>query len=200
MRVPSGDPHGARPPGQEAVPAAVGVHDPQLRGPAILRLVHVAARVDDERAVGRDRRTAHPLPVQDVGRGQPALAGGLLGKTSAGDEQRGERDTKSSHRDSLPSRISVEFPTGLHNPARQRGRTDRDRRPPGRHRSAERAKTTHRRPTRSAAMAWNADLWPVLPVRAGIAARRPRTRARSFAGVMPPEREPALLSATGGSP
>ena len=57
-------PAGARALGEEAIAAAVGVHDPERRLALVVHLVDPAARVDDLTAVGRELRFGDRLHVE----------------------------------------------------------------------------------------------------------------------------------------
>ena len=85
---------------EEAVLAAVGVHDPQRRLAAVGLLVDPAARVDDLRPVGRDLRIGDGLVFEIEIEGQ-AVGGRCLGRDQCRRGSQCERPRKSLHRPSL---------------------------------------------------------------------------------------------------
>ena len=77
--LPVGRPARVRTLGQEAMLAAIGVHDPERGIPAVLDLVGLLAGVDNARAIGRNLRIADALEVEVVIVGQTRGGRGLLG-------------------------------------------------------------------------------------------------------------------------
>ena len=83
---------------EEAMFRAVALHHPGLRLPFVLDLVHMFARIDDARAVGRDLRIAHPFPVQVMLCGQQSGRARLLTtQPDAPDHGNHQRDDNTSH-------------------------------------------------------------------------------------------------------
>ncbi len=80
--LPIGRPARVRALGQEAVLAAIGIHDPQRGIPAVLDLVGLLAGVDDARAIGRDLRIAHALEIEVVIVGETRREVSFLGNGS----------------------------------------------------------------------------------------------------------------------
>ena len=75
---------------EKTIARAVGVHDPERRIPAVLDLVHPAARVDDLRARRRDLRIGDLFPVEVVVDGKQRVGCGFLTRGYAwNDDQRG---------------------------------------------------------------------------------------------------------------
>jgi hypothetical protein len=92
---PVGRPAGRAPVDEEPLPSAVGVHDPELRVPAVAAGVHAAPGIEDPVSVRRDLHTAHPLPLQEAMDGEavvPVRGRALLGGEGGRDTDRQDRD------------------------------------------------------------------------------------------------------------
>jgi hypothetical protein len=76
---PVGRPSRVRAFGEEAMLPAIGVHDPERGIPAVLDSVGLLARVDNARAIGRDRGIAHALEVKVMIVGETRGGRGFLG-------------------------------------------------------------------------------------------------------------------------